>query len=80
MNSAYGLALDNLYYLVDWNDYGIDEPPAQRTLCGLPSEWFGCHGWRAFSAEFGSEWGPVTQADPHHDYGPNPDRVPRWPG
>ena len=23
-NSAWGLGLDNLYYLVDWNDYGID--------------------------------------------------------
>jgi hypothetical protein len=25
MNSAWGLGLDNLYYVVDWNDYGIDE-------------------------------------------------------
>jgi transketolase N-terminal domain/subunit len=24
MNSAWGLALDNLYHIVDWNDYGID--------------------------------------------------------
>jgi len=76
MNSAYGLALDNLYYLVDWNDYGIDDHPLSVTLCGSPSEWFGCHGWRAFSAEFGSEWGPVTQAILTMIYGPNPDRVP----
>jgi len=25
MNSAWGLALDNLYYVVDWNDFGIDD-------------------------------------------------------
>ena len=24
LNSAWGLGLDNLYYLVDWNDFGID--------------------------------------------------------
>ena len=27
MNSAWGLALDNLYFLVDWNDFGIDDHP-----------------------------------------------------
>ncbi len=76
INSAYGLALDNLYYLVDWNDYGIDDHPVSIAVSGSPSEWFGCHGWRVFGAEFGSEWGPVTQALLAMIYGHNPDRVP----
>lgn len=76
INSAYGLALDNLYYLVDWNDYGIDDHPVSIAVSGSPSEWFGCHGWRVFGAEFGSEWGPVTQALLAMIYGHNTDRVP----
>ena len=27
-NSAWGLGLSNLVFLVDWNDFGIDERPA----------------------------------------------------
>ncbi len=30
MNSAWGLGLDNLYFLVDWNDFGIDERTLQQ--------------------------------------------------
>src|SRR5450759_4482865 len=29
-NSAFGLGLDNLHYLIDWNDWGIDEVPTSR--------------------------------------------------
>ena len=29
-NCAFGLGLDNLHYLIDWNDWGIDEVPASR--------------------------------------------------
>ncbi len=29
-NSAFGLGLDNLYYLIDWNDFGIDEMAISR--------------------------------------------------
>jgi len=76
INSAYGLALDNLYYLVDWNDYGIDDHALSVTMYGSPSDWFGCHGWRVFSAEFGSDWCPVTQSLVSMVYGDNPNRVP----
>jgi transketolase len=76
MNSAYGLALDNLYYLVDWNDFGIDDHPVSATVHGSPTDWFGSHGWRVFSAEFGNDWGPVTQAILAMIYGSNPNRVP----
>jgi len=75
-NSAYGLALDNLYYVVDWNDFGIDDHPISVTVYGTPTDWFGSHGWRVFGAEFGSEWGPVTQAILSMVYGENPNRVP----
>lgn len=62
MNNAWGLALDNLYYVVDWNDYGIDDSPISSVVYGTPADWFGSHGWRVYGTELGSEWGPVTQA------------------
>lgn len=76
MNSAWGLALDNLYFVVDWNDYGIDDHPLSSVVYGTPTDWFASHGWRVSSAEFGSEWGPVTQAILTMVLGPNPNRVP----
>ncbi|MFC2031311.1 1-deoxy-D-xylulose-5-phosphate synthase N-terminal domain-containing protein [Chloroflexota bacterium] len=76
MNSAWGMALDNLYYVVDWNDFGIDDHPVSSVVYGTPSDWFASHGWRVFSAEFGNEWGPVTQAVLTMVLGENPKRVP----
>ncbi|MBI4734834.1 MAG: transketolase [candidate division NC10 bacterium] len=76
MNSAWGLALDNLYFVVDWNDYGIDDHPVSSVVYGTPTDWFASHGWRVSSAEFGNEWGPVTQAILTMALGPNPTRVP----
>ena len=32
LNSAWGLALDNLYYVVDWNDFGIDDHPISSAV------------------------------------------------
>ena len=75
-NSAWGLALDNLYYVVDWNDFGIDDHPVSSAVYGTPTDWFASHGWRVFSAEHGSEWGPVTEAILSMVLGENPDRVP----
>jgi transketolase len=62
MNSAYGLGLDNLYFLIDWNDYGIDDHPISSVVSGQPAEWFASHGWRVVTAQQGSEWACVTQA------------------
>jgi len=62
MNSAWAMGLDNLYFVIDWNDYGIDDHPLSSTLHGTPSDWFSVHGWRVFSAPIGNEWGPLTQA------------------
>jgi transketolase len=62
LNSAWGMALDNLYFIVDWNDFGIDDHPISSVVCGTPADWFASHGWRIFGTEQGSEWGPVTEA------------------
>jgi transketolase len=62
MNSAWGMALDNLFFLVDWNDYGIDEHPLSTVVYGTPQDWFGAHGWRVFGCDLGNDWGPVAQA------------------
>jgi len=60
MNSAWGLGLDNLYFLVDWNDFGIDNQPISQVVYGTPQDWFGAHGWRVFGALQGSQWLEVT--------------------
>jgi transketolase len=61
MNSAWGLGLDNLYYIMDWNDFGIDDQKVSSVVYGGPDDWFGAHGWRVVGVEEGSEWGPVTE-------------------
>jgi len=76
LNSAWGLALDNLYYVLDWNDYGIDEHPVSSAVYGTPDDWFASHGWRVFPAESGSDWACVTQALLAMTIEPNPDRTP----
>jgi transketolase len=75
-NSAWGLALDNLFYLVDWNDFGIDGHPISDVVYGSPVEWFGSHGWRIYGTEKGDEWAAITKALLEMTYGENPDRVP----
>ena len=59
MNSAWGLGLENLFFLVDWNDFGIDAFPVSRVIPGGPTEWFGAHGWRVLGTEEGMAWAPV---------------------
>ncbi|MGD9675233.1 MAG: 1-deoxy-D-xylulose-5-phosphate synthase N-terminal domain-containing protein [Candidatus Bipolaricaulia bacterium] len=76
LNSAWGLALDNLLYVVDWNDYGIDEHPVSSVVYGTPADWFSSHGWRTIEAEDGSDWSSVTRALVTMTLEPSPDRVP----
>ena len=75
-NTAWGLGLDNLYYLVDWNDFGIDDHRISDVVPGTPEDWFGSYGWRVFGAEQGNEWEPVTRALLQMFFGDNPDKVP----
>ena len=45
-NAAWGLGLSNLVFLVDWNDFGIDEFRASSVVPGTPETWFGAYDWR----------------------------------
>jgi transketolase len=75
-NLAWGLGLDNLVFMVDWNDFGIDPRPASTVVAGTPADWFAPYGWRVNGTEHGMEWGPVTEAVLEAACGANPGRVP----
>lgn len=61
-NSAYGLGLDNLIYLMDWNDHGIDKFANSEVSTGGPREWFEPYGWRTSGTEKGEDFGAITQS------------------
>lgn len=61
LNTAWGLALDNLHYLIDWNDYGIDDHATSTIVYGTPADWFESHGWRVVGTQDGSEWRAVAE-------------------
>lgn len=61
MNSAWGLNLNNLIFLIDWNDFGIDDHPVSDVVYGTPEDWIGSHGWHMFGTEKGSDWKSVNE-------------------
>jgi len=61
LNSAWGLALDNLHFLVDWNDFGIDDHSVSTVVYGSPRDWFESHGWCVYGTDQGSDFEKVTQ-------------------
>jgi transketolase len=61
-NSAWGLGLDNLIYLFDWNDHGIDFFANSEVVHGSPVEWFESYGWRVSGTTQGEDYGEITQA------------------
>lgn len=61
-NSAWGLGLGNMVYVVDWNDFGIDERAASTVVHGTPHDWFAPYGWRVTGTEEGSTWKHVSHA------------------
>ena len=61
-NSAYGLGLDNLVYLLDWNDHGIDSFANSEVAAGTPTDWFAPYGWRVAGAEDGHDYEQITKA------------------
>jgi len=75
-NSAWGLGLNNLYYLFDWNDYGIDDHAMSSIVSGTPADWFGAHGWRVFGTEQGMEWQSVTKTILEMIYAENKEQRP----
>jgi transketolase len=76
LNSAWGLGLSNLVFLIDWNDFGIDERPTSSVVYGTPEDWFAPHGWRVVGTPDGMAWSPVTQTVLAAARGDNPGRVP----
>jgi transketolase len=61
LNNAWGLSLDNLHFLVDWNDFGIDDHSVSTVVYGTPRDWFESHGWCVYGTDNGSDWEEVTQ-------------------
>jgi len=61
-NSAYGLGLDNLHVILDWNDFGIDPRPYSSVVHGDPRQWFEPYGFHVDEAPDGSDWQQVTAA------------------
>jgi transketolase len=60
-NSSYGLGLDNLHIVLDWNDFGIDSHNTSSVVHGTPRDWFTSYGWDVFEAPNGSDWEDVTR-------------------
>jgi len=75
-NAAWGLGLSNLVFLVDWNDFGIDEFRASSVVPGTPETWFGAYDWRVTGTPEGMEWAPVTRAVLEAARGDNPAKRP----
>jgi len=75
-NSAFGLGLDNLHYLIDWNDWGIDEVPTSRIVNGTPQTWFEPYGFQVHGTEQGSDFASVTRAFLDTMLAPNPEQRP----
>jgi transketolase len=76
-NSAWGLGLDNLVYVLDWNDFGIDPNPCSSVVYGSPEIWFKSYGWKVAGTENGSEFEAVSRAMQELLFTPNTDKVPR---
>ena len=76
LNSAWGLGLGNLVFLVDWNDFGIDPRAASTVVHGTPEDWFGSHGWRTLGTPEGMAWEPVLRTALEAARGDNPASLP----
>lgn len=61
-NSAWGLGLKNLIYLLDWNDHGIDTFANSEVVHGTPRDWFEPYGWRVAGTEHGEDYTEITKA------------------
>jgi transketolase len=75
-NSAWGLGLSNLVFLIDWNDFGIDDNAVSSVVHGTPVDWFAPYGWRVLGTELGSDWASVTRVVLEGARGENPGKAP----
>jgi len=76
-NSAYGLGLSNLIYMLDWNDFGIDPTPHSAVVSGTPQTWFETYGFKMDGAEKGNDFAGVVPALFNTVFGENPEHAPR---
>ena len=60
-NSAWGMGLNNLFFLIDWNNFGIDDQQISSVVYGTPQIWFESYGWRTLGTEQGMEWESVAK-------------------
>ncbi|HXV78150.1 MAG TPA: hypothetical protein VD788_17705 [Candidatus Polarisedimenticolaceae bacterium] len=75
-NTAWGLGLDNLVFIIDWNDFGIDDNAISSVVHGTPQSWFEAYGWKTLGTDKGSEWPTVTRTLLEVVLGDNPRNVP----
>jgi transketolase len=75
-NSAWAMGLNNLFFLVDWNDFGIDDQPISSVVYGTPQTWFESSGWRTMGTEQGMEWAPVARVLLEATHGANGKKLP----
>jgi transketolase len=75
-NSAWALGLNNLYFLIDWNDFGIDDQPLSSVVYGNPQLWFESYGWRTLGTEIGMEWDSVARTVLELTHGDNQSKMP----
>jgi transketolase len=61
-NTAWGLGLDNLVVLFDWNDFGIDPNKNSSVVHGEPRTWYEPYGWRVAGARDGEDPADITRA------------------
>lgn len=61
-NTAFGLGLENYVILLDWNNFGIDDPCHDSVVHGTPQSWFEPYGWRVAGAEHGDDYREVIEA------------------
>ena len=61
-HTSYGLGLSNFNYLLDWNDYGIDDRAFSEVVYGTPQEWFDSYGFVTNGAENGEDFGQICEA------------------
>jgi transketolase len=61
-NTAWGLGLGNFFYLLDWNDCGIDDHRISSVVHGSPETWFKSYGWRVAGTEDGSSFASLLPA------------------
>jgi transketolase len=61
-NSAYGLGLGTLFYVVDWNDHGIDPHAVSSVVKGTPKDWFEPYGWNVDGTLHGHDFHAIGEA------------------